>query len=373
MPHSPVYNNAWLAARANRPTTITKDIMHSPEEQARRRALVDGPTFDTDPVEEARRYLESAPDYSDIASIPERLEELQSAPRPSLRALTEPLARAGQLAMTASLPTAFVPGGQAAAAGLGLGGTVAQVPDMLARSLDDDPTNDPGFLEGGFAALGLLPGIRAARSTRRAVPPTGMPSRVLGAPASTEVPFASAQRATDPNQVLRVAREVAGESGEPLNKVIRGKGGKTGYSKPQTEALMKLATSGMGGRRTIPLTVEQVAASPIPITENAFSALRHLATRTEKLPPPTMVPSVNAKFPYAGRSLTTAQERAQERFGRVYRSETGGPGTRTPPPEAPELGPEVELSPYLRAQDTLQRLRALARSRRTGQPLAEEF
>ena len=433
MPHSPVYNNAWLAARANRPTTITRDIMHSPEEQARRKVLVDGPTFDVDPVEDARRYLESAPDYSDIASIPERLKELQSGPRPSLRGLTEPLARAGQYAMTASLPTAFVPGGQAVAAGMGLGGTVAQVPDMIARSLDDDPTNDPGVLEGGFAALGLLPGVGAARAARRAIPPAGMPSRVLGAPASTEIPFASAQRAINPNQVLRTARDVADESGEPLSKVIRGKGGKTGYSKPQTEALMRLASSGMVSRvsreadealaeaatiarqrRNIPLTAEQVAESPLPTSEDAWSALRTLARRREGGSPPSWGSTQDIALgprpggrPYSRRPLTTAQERAQERFGRVYRSETGGPGSRTPEPEVAELSrfpverlpkggstkerakivrereakktskaAETDLNPYLRAEDYVRQLReslAKGRARRTGQPLAEEF
>ena len=392
MPHSPLYNDEWLRAREARRKLGTTVLPASPQPDD----FADEPA--EDPVAAARQYLERAPDYSSIASIPERLKELQTAPRPSLRALTEPLAHAGQLATTASLPTAFVPGGQAVAAGLGLGGTLAQVPDILARSLDTDPTNDPSMLEGGFAALGLLPGIGAARAARRAIPPAGMPSRVLGTPAATEVPFASAQQAVNPNQVLRVAREVADESGEPLGKIIRGRGGKTGYSKPQTEALMKLASSGMVGRvgqqadeavaaamnvarqrRNIPLTAEQIAESPLPPSEDAWSALRTLARRHEGGPSPSWASTQDVALgprpgdlPYSRRALTPAQERAQERFGRVYRSETGGPGQRTLPTPEPEAA-EVELSPYLRAADTLKRLQALARSRRTGQPLAEEI
>lgn len=105
----------------------------------------------------------------------------------------------------------------------------------------------PGLLGKGWQALKGLRGGEAAAEGASALPEAWKPfvRPAEGAErASTEIPYASHQVAQNPNQVLEVARDVVNESGDPLEKVLRGRGGKTGQSKPSVDALMQLANSG---------------------------------------------------------------------------------------------------------------------------------
>ena len=385
---SPMYDNAWLAARNRPKKDQTRDIMHTQEEQDRRRALAAGPYEDElsgDPLAEAQAYLENAPDYSDIASIPDRLTELQSGYRPSLAGLTGSLANAGQMATAASLPAAFVPGGQGVAAGLGIGGTLAQVPDMLRRGLNDDPSDDPGELEGGLALLGLVPGMgrlgKAGKNmVRRGVSdanrPLG-PSRFESATEALDSPnFQRAAASNVPSRASNIDRISSYD--DVAEQVGRGAGAPDPANLSRTRTFGDLrerigAPSNLNRTRTFGDLMERIKPAQTPKTpsadwmqtvkdqgrtipyseagrnrgaaaglpdngEDAWSALRTLATRSEgkgNVMQPTgsiddMVwgsqggPSVDLSDELSGLSgldRASRQARAQQRFGRVYRSE----------------------------------------------------
>lgn len=327
----PTFDNAWLRAREStrhQPDT-TRDIMHSPKEQARRMALADGDG--SDPVAEARAYLAQAPDYSDIAGIPDRLAELQSGSRPSLEALTGPLARVGQGAQVASLPAAFVPGGQGVAAGLGVGGTVLQIPDMLRRALNNDPSDDPGMGEGGMALLGMVPGIKGlakagkVRGISDLNRPLG-PSRYESAIGAVDSP--NFQRAEG------IAKSVPSTGLPSAWTRLMGKSPSAAPAKARPDGFSAdwLQTIKSQGRTTPPIRPE---LQQLGDGEDAWSSLRTLATRKETaagdpfgsvkdLVGGPSERAVDLTSELAGLSTldrAAQQARAQQRFGRVFRSE----------------------------------------------------
>lgn len=356
---SPLYDNSWLAARER---TAPAGMRWDPSVRGWVRDEEVDPAGRpaseyADPVEEARAALRSAEALSqrtgsaDLATVPARLVALRAenqANRPSLRGLTQPLAQAGQVAQLASLPA--LAAGPGVAGALGIGGTLAQVPDMLVRSLEE-PQEAPGVLEGGLALLGLAPGIRGAIKAAKAGQMASRFPRVLGGPnVASEVAYANRVPSANPNQVLGVAREIAGETGDPLRKVLAG-GRQNRYNRASQEALMRLATSGKRNQpareldwmgqlqaegRTVPTNgaMRQQAAQQ----GDAWSALRELATRSEGDNVPAAMrhrsvldlieaeagPTVDLSDELSGLSdLDRAARlaRARERFGRVYRSE----------------------------------------------------
>lgn len=353
---TPVYDNAWLRAREERRklgTTIEKPIV--PEQ-----FNADSEDYG-DPVAEARRYLETAPDYSGVARLPQRLAELQQGKRPSIRSLTEPLAKGGAAAGLASLPMMLTPAAPYAAA-TGLVGAAATVPDMIARSLDDDPTNDPGLVEGLISVAGLLPGASklfrgtktsstSAAATKLTIPP---PWRDTG----------HGLRAAEP-----VARPTVLDANEALAQLM------TRRTNPNSFAPGGLSSSGL------PRAIEDIShPTSVKWQQNEYAANKDLARRilgeqVEPLPGQgttpwqdtgggmrAPAPSPRAESLPAGPEIDlsarlgatppAAQLRAKERFGRIFRSETGGAGTRQTPEidlteELSALGPVRELPPSL--------------------------
>jgi hypothetical protein len=342
----PVYDNAWLGARRGAFTGASggpeqkRDIMHSPEEQARRRGRAMPETqLGFDPVEEARRYLDAPSsldpiNVQDVAETDRRMdfgrakrqalessvaEDALTNPMPmSLRALqelapnwTQTLDTLGQAAQAGSIPAMFAPGTQGVAAGLGVGGTVARVPDMLRRSLNDDPSDDPGVGEGAMALLGLIPGAgkafqrgsKAGRGISDANRPMG-PSRweVEGIPDSPNF-----QRAAAPKvQPYSVPKPKPKPTWDPLSWAEQSSGaGRTvnpGTRAPlnglydQVRSMMRReadygATSMQSARGSIDDFVSGGMKGPVTDLSNRLGG------------------------------LSPAQARARQRFGRVFRSE----------------------------------------------------
>ena len=348
---SPMYDNAWLNAREKRTRNApdqTRDIMHSPEEQARRRdrAIPEGNQLGFDPVEEARRYLDAPSvldpvNVQDVAEVDRRMDAgvrarrgqeseaaeqalrnpygasfdaLSSLIPQSGQELTEGLASVGQGMQAGSLPAAFLPGAQGVAAGLGVGGAVAQIPDMLRRSLNNDPSDDPGVGEGSMALLGLLPGT--GKAFQRG-------SKVWG--------ISDMNRPMGPSRWQSATGPVDSPNFQRAPKVQP-------YSTPKPQATRPNPSSNWldqmvreGGRTTPPVRPE--LAEMMPQTENAWSALRQLATRNEGVemagtPTGSILDIVSGgmKGPVTDLSnrlggLNPAQARARQRFGRVFRSE----------------------------------------------------
>ena len=114
------------------------------------------------------------------------------------------------------------------------------------------PEADESRLEGAIETGFSVPLIRAMRvpgvkeTISKGMSNAGRQFRALGT--SREIPVGGGvQRATNPNQALEVARQIAGETGEPLEAVLAG-GRQAGFNRPSQEALAKLAGSGMVGR-----------------------------------------------------------------------------------------------------------------------------
>ena len=167
----------------------------------------------------------------------------------SLRGLTD-------IAETASLPTGLagmIPS-PASPALLGLSAALL-APGALRKTLA--PEEDESALEGAIqTGLVALPGVGAVRRAGRGVSNLTREPKSFGEVASKqgvnlskEVPYASRQVATNPSQTLGVAREVAEETGEPLGRVLKGKGGRTGFARGESlDALLELAGAGKRGK-----------------------------------------------------------------------------------------------------------------------------
>ncbi len=98
-----------------------------------------------------------------LANLPASLAALRTPEdtRGALRRFTEPLANVGQAAQTAALPAGLMQ--PAIGVGLGVGGTLATVPDMARRYFAPEEGEEaPGLLEGGLTAASLVPAARAS-------------------------------------------------------------------------------------------------------------------------------------------------------------------------------------------------------------------
>ena len=303
---SKVYDNAWLRAREQPAREFTRDIMHTPEEQARRKALVDG---SGDPLGEAQQFLASnrldPVNVQDVAETDRRIGANRSrrdaalaapgATRPwSMQDVTQGLASTGEGMQWAALPAAAL--GPAPSAALMALGEILQAPENIRGGIEN-PNEGMGVGEGALRAGALMLGRGAGKrptggtlsrppvarpegpsTLRPSVTIPGRPSLPPGNDAWSNLPLGKAAAAgeparvvpevsrqsasfgptANPNQMLAVAREIAAETGQPLETVLAG-GRKAGVGRPQAEALAKLAGSGIVGR-----TTRHAAESPIP-------------------------------------------------------------------------------------------------------------
>lgn len=220
-------------------------------------------------------------DANDLQARAAALSDRQH--RPSLRSLTEFVAKPS---------TPLLVGGMVAPPLAALG-TATAAPDILRRLIAPDPdeSRTGAAVEGAVFAgapfagralsavgAGLKGGVRAGKRAaagvdefmtgRRATAaaaktaaeraetqalttslrntgygPTAI-QKVTGVRPSQEVPFASAQQAVDPNQVLRVAREIAEETGVPVETVLKGYGRSGGEGTRQLGPLRSLLSAG---------------------------------------------------------------------------------------------------------------------------------
>lgn len=117
-----------------------------------------------------------------VANIPASLAALQETgdKRGLARRITEPLAGAGQMAQGMALPAGAMQ--PAIGAALGLGGTLATVPDYLRRMIAPEEGEDFGAMEGGLTAAGVVPLMRPAlKGLKAATPFIGPLGDVAGA------------------------------------------------------------------------------------------------------------------------------------------------------------------------------------------------
>ena len=151
--------------------------------------------------------------------------------------------------------------------GFDLGDQASDAEQFAASSL-------PFLTSGGVGAvksLGQL-AVRGAKAAPAAIArgwdkfttPSRMAGqfpRVMGAPASQEVAgYAGRQMATNPNQALEIARDIAAESGDDLGAVLR-QGAKGGVGRASAQALERLAGSGAEGRGAMAVRDAQAAAA----------------------------------------------------------------------------------------------------------------
>mgnify|MGYP001569442745 CR=1 FL=1 len=180
------FTNADVA-RASRPTLgVRRDT-----------GTADRPLYQPDPMEQvsvediladAQRHLEQAPDYSDVAALPESLAALRESRRPSLRSLTEGASKFGGAVALASM----IPGPQSPVlAGVG---TALMAPNALRHLLapEEDETRLGGLVEAGMALgpAAVSRGMRAIKGSRAiSVPPglgMGYGSKATHLPATSE-------------------------------------------------------------------------------------------------------------------------------------------------------------------------------------------
>jgi hypothetical protein len=203
-------------------------------------------------LDAARGQLSRANEFSTyydterLARLPASLEALQAANvPPGFRDVLRAGQAMGRGLQTASLPLSFTPAAPIGAAGLAAGSALA-LPEDIRQIIapDEDESRLGGAIETAFDVAGVGPAARALRSAAgaRAARPTMRVGK-----GRAEIPFASRQRATDPNQALAVAREVAEETGQPVEAVLAGSrksGREAGFTQQSTAALRRLAGSG---------------------------------------------------------------------------------------------------------------------------------
>ena len=192
----PTYNTAWLRARESGPTTVTKAIMHTPEEQARRKALAAGGLeggLNIDQIlADAKQPSRLQPvNVQDLAETDRRIQQNRAAQQahlqatggrenmlqPSLRGLSRAANVLGQTAQAASFPVAFA--NPALAAGLYAGGEIAQAPENIWQGIER-PNEGMGIGEGALRIGGLMLGAQGARAKTPAVRGISDANRPLG-------------------------------------------------------------------------------------------------------------------------------------------------------------------------------------------------
>ncbi len=138
------------------------------------------------------------------------------------RRITEPLATAGGVAQLAGLVPAshLVPG---LGVGLGVGGTLATVPDMLRRQFAPEEGEEaPGLLEGGLTAASLVPAARASLKGLKGMQ-AATPGRLrpfLGAVGDTESANALGGRALAYEGATRGARPAAKAAPQAIDQLM---------------------------------------------------------------------------------------------------------------------------------------------------------
>ena len=193
---SKTYDNAWLRAREQPAREFTRDIMHTPEEQARRKALSGDEGRQDQFISEAQQFLSGSRldpvNVRDVAETDRRIaentqrqsEQVQATggresmlQRPSLRGLSRGAEVLGQAAQGASLPLAFI--NPLAAAGVYAAGEIAQAPENIWQGIEN-PDEGMGVGEGALRVGGLLLGARGARPKAPAVRGVSDANRPLG-------------------------------------------------------------------------------------------------------------------------------------------------------------------------------------------------
>ena len=205
-----------------------------------------------DPLDEAKAALARSQKFlREVVPSPVKTPRPQSKARQFTDLLTEGAAPVGVAGL--------VPGPQSGPL-LALSALMA-APGAVRKVIA--PEEDESRLGGATeTALTAIPALFAARGLKSLAPVLkrfGPPKIGLG---RVTAEGGGIQKATNPNQALAVARDVAGETGEPLAKVLTGKGGKTGFARgAAVEALMRLAGSGVVGRAGKLADEAEVAAS----------------------------------------------------------------------------------------------------------------
>lgn len=324
----PLYDNAWLRAREQRTRGARPDYtVDIPKESV----VSEAPVGD-DPVQAAKAFLASttprvnpnAPlSPEDQAEVNARMdwagknldeaERIAQARKGTFRHITEALNTAGNVAGLASLPL-LAAGPQASGAAMALGGLLT-VPDQLRRAYapQADET-EPGVGEAAMTGLALLPGLSMGKkATTAAEDIYGLGKYGRVGPSQYENIDAVTGLPYKGSTNFQVVEP------RPLN--IR---------RPSVAAL----ESPYG--RKIPLSMADKArgrAFGLPDNgENAWTAFEQLANRSEGVK-------------HAGTSLDDL----------LYK------------------GPEIDLTPLVRASEQAKRQRAIAAAFRSGMPLAEGF
>lgn len=311
---SRTFTNADLRTPTG-PTTIVKNIMKSPEEQAQ----VGG----GDPLAAAKAFLArpsavQPPTIQDQAEADRRIAataaRIGAAPTrmPGLRESLEGLAAVGHGAQAASIipSPASVP--------LAVGGTLATLPEMLYRGITN-PTEGAGLEEGGYAALGLLPGIGGKFSQE-------LKAGRAAAQGAEEMAGARVARQYGPSRYEQLIPNPDSEN----------------FIRPSVQALQTpkavTPTASMRPRSWMDDVIASGRTNIMPQPESgetAWTALQKLATRNEgagmsgsqahrsveDLVYRGAGPEVDLSNELSTLDRAAQQARARERFGRSYRRE----------------------------------------------------
>ena len=183
--------------------------------------------------------------------------------------------------------------------GFDLGPNASRLEQGMANVLPFLTTGGPGAIKAGvkLAARGGKAALQGIRNI--ATPKTAASMMKVGPRA--EIPYASAQRATNPNQALSVARDVASETGDDVNAILQGSrksGQQAGFGRDSVSALQNLAGSGPKARQAAAAkragVPNQPGVDPHNFTDfggrtnSGFAPMAddELATMTSKIPLP---------------------------------------------------------------------------------------
>lgn len=383
---SKLYDNAYLDAKKPG-KDFTVDILKAANKGdiPRKKRAVDAadPGVGGDPVAEARAFLDKPYGSSvtqgrltpqDEAELAARLDwnaknqqegtAIQERKKGGFRRTTEGLSKGGDMTSLGSLATmpmaAGGPVGAIPSAALMAMTGLLHAPDQLRRAYaPQDDENQPSVMEALGTGLEMSPLSALGRMGTEVAAGEPLVNEMAGSKVARQMgpgPLyeneptginPNFQRASNPNQVLGVARDVVNESGTPLQDVLRG-GRKAGLgNKPSVDALMKLAESGDGYKARI-----TPPAAPKPSLMDAWYARN----------PPGEGRMTGQFVEGDGGMHDLAQGRIQ-------------PTPLTPPTPVRPLqgaaddilegvGPEADLSPFINAES---RLAQLSRQRAYGQ------
>ncbi len=407
----PTYDNKWLNER-ERKRRLGVLVERAPGAPSARPDLYPGDMSpeDVDAVlaDDKAFAARPSPIKADKTSHGEAVRLSTGKPGPALQGLTQGLSTAGSTAVGASLPVALVPGAQPLSAALGVGGTLAQVPDMLRRGLAPEPGEEgPGVLEGLITSLGLLPGLGKGA---QAVADTPRPSatalqRLFSVRQASELPYVAdeaAMAAHTPSNMLREGKPLADTLERQVGGGVRPDPAnlhRTGTMDDILERVMPQAEPNIDRTRTYGdlgerafgggVQVEQPLASSVPTGQNpAFDryAADEMGAVTQK-----SRPSLDWMQQSSANGRTNAPARAAvaERFPNTDPSAWDAASIlkhRSEGPMPPAQFPSTEMPASLRAMQSVGRQSKLAEaaqkarairervlSMRSGLPMGEGF